>query len=87
MKICSISLIVEETQIKTMTRYHLTPIRMSTTKTKDKFGEDMKKLEPLSTTGAEKATAPHSITFAWKIPWMEEPGGLQSMGSHRVGHD
>ena len=25
--------------------------------------------------------APHSSTFAWKIPWMEEPGGLQSMGS------
>ena len=31
--------------------------------------------------------APHSSTLAWKIPWMEEPGGLQSMGSHRVGHD
>ena len=26
-------------------------------------------------------------TFAWKIPWMEEPGGLQSMGSRRVGHN
>ena len=31
--------------------------------------------------------APHSSTLAWKIPWTEEPGGLQSMGSHRVGHD
>ena len=31
--------------------------------------------------------APHSSTLAWKIPWMEEPGGLQSMGSHRVRHD
>ena len=31
--------------------------------------------------------APHSSTFAWKIPWMEEPGGLQSMGSLRVRHD
>ena len=31
--------------------------------------------------------APHSSTFAWKIPWMEEPGRLQSMGSLRVGHD
>ena len=31
--------------------------------------------------------APHSSTLAWKIPWMEEPGGLLSMGSHRVGHD
>ena len=30
---------------------------------------------------AEKAMAPHSSTFAWKIPWTEEPGGLQSMGS------
>ena len=29
--------------------------------------------------------APHSSTFAWKIPWTEEPGGLQSMGSLRVG--
>ena len=30
---------------------------------------------------AEKAMAPHSSTFAWKIPWMEEPGGLKFMGS------
>ena len=36
---------------------------------------------------SEKATAPHSSTLAWKIPWMEEPGGLQSTGSLRVGHD
>ena len=35
----------------------------------------------------EKAMAPHSSTLAWKIPWMEEPGGLQSMGSLLVGHD
>ena len=35
----------------------------------------------------EKAMAPHSRTLAWKIPWMEEPGRLQSMGSLRVGHD
>ena len=34
----------------------------------------------------EKAMAPHSSTLAWKIPWMEEPGGLQSMGSQRVRH-
>ena len=33
------------------------------------------------------AMAPHSSTLAWKIPWMEEPDGLQSMGSLRVGHD
>ena len=35
----------------------------------------------------EKAMAPHSSTLAWKILWMEEPGGLQSMGSQRVRHD
>ena len=35
----------------------------------------------------EKGMAPYSSTLAWKIPWMEEPGGLQSMGSLRVGHD
>ena len=35
----------------------------------------------------EKAMAPHSSTLAWKIPWMEEPGGLQSMGSLRARHD
>ena len=36
---------------------------------------------------AEKAMATHSSTFAWKIPWAEEPGGLQSKGLQRVGHD
>ena len=35
----------------------------------------------------EKAMASHSSTLAWKIPWMEEPGRLQSMGLLRVGHD
>ena len=35
----------------------------------------------------EKAVAPHSSTIAWKIPWMEEPGRLQSMGSLRVRYD
>ena len=35
----------------------------------------------------DKAMAPHSSTLAWKIPWTEEPGRLQSMGSLRVGHD
>ena len=38
-------------------------------------------------TSLEKATAPHSTTLAWKIPWTEEPGRMQSMGSRRVGHD
>ena len=35
----------------------------------------------------EKAMAIHSSTLAWKIPWTEEPGGLQSMGSRGVGRD
>ena len=35
----------------------------------------------------EKEMATHSSTLAWKIPWTEEPGGLQSMRSQRVGHD
>ena len=35
----------------------------------------------------EKEMATHSSTLAWKIPWMEEPGRLQSMESQRVGHD
>ena len=37
--------------------------------------------------GSEKAMAPHSSTLAWEIPWTEEPGGLQSLGLLRVGHD
>ena len=35
----------------------------------------------------EKEMATHSSIHAWKIPWTEDPGGLQSMGSQRVGHD
>ena len=35
----------------------------------------------------EKAMAPHSSTLAWRIPWMEQPGRLQSMWSLRVGHN
>ena len=41
----------------------------------------------LPTLSLEKAMPPHSSTLAWKIPWMEEPGRLQSMGSLRVRHD
>ena len=37
--------------------------------------------------GMEKERATHSNILAWRIPWMEEPGRLQSMGSQRVGHD
>ena len=35
----------------------------------------------------EKSTATHSSILAWEIPWTEEPGGLQSTGSQRAGHD
>ena len=35
----------------------------------------------------EKGIAPHSSIFAWRIPWAEEPGGLLSIGLHRVGHN
>ena len=40
-----------------------------------------------SRVSSEKAMAPHSSTLAWKIPWTEEPGRLQSMGSRRVRYD
>ena len=43
--------------------------------------------EPACPLQAEKAVAPFSNTLAWKTPWMEEPGRLQSMGSLTVGHD
>ena len=39
------------------------------------------------TNWSEKSVAPHSSTLAWKIPWMKETGGLQSMGSLQVGHN
>ena len=35
----------------------------------------------------QTSMAPHSSALAWKIPWTEEPGRLQSMGLRRVGHD
>jgi len=35
----------------------------------------------------EREMATHSSILAWKIPWIEEPGGIQSMGSQRVGHN
>ena len=46
------------------------------------WGRSLVQEDPL-----EKEMATHSRTLAWKIPWMEEPGRLQSMGLQRVGHD
>ena len=43
--------------------------------------------DPDSIDPTEKGLATYSSILAWKIPWTEEPGGLQSMGSQRVGHD
>ena len=54
------------------------------------FSQTVKNVHYLPDTpwgSAEKAMAPHSSTLAWKIPWTEEPGGLQSMGSLKVRHD
>ena len=53
---------------------------------KEKFKQPINKCKD-SQSLSEKAMAPHSSTLAWKIPWTEEPGRLQSMGSRRVGHD
>ena len=59
-------------------------------------GSDVKRLSTMRETQVqslgwedplEKEMAIHSSTIAWKIPWTEEPGRLQSMGSQRVGHD
>ena len=47
--------------------------------------EEIKKSQSIM--NMEKAMATQSSTLAWKIPWMEEPGWLQSMGSRRVRHD
>ena len=55
------------------------------------FRPDGRKSDWVYLTGSircsEKAMTPHSSPLAWKIPWKEEPGRLQSMGSLRVGHD
>ena len=57
------------------------------------FSDQCKEIEENNRMGktrdlfTEKAMAPHSSTLAWKIPWVEEPGRLQSMGSLRVGNN
>ena len=47
----------------------------------------LKEINLVIVQGWEKAMATQSSTLAWKIPWTEKPGRLQSMGSLRVGHD
>ena len=58
---------------------------ISETKKKKKAGDLF--FKPSRRGPSEKAMAPHSSALAWKIPWTEEPGRLQSMGWLRVGHD
>ena len=65
-------------------RKHRPPGQCS--KPQDSLPKVQPKYLPLSTL-LEKEMAIHSSTIAWKIPWTEGPGGLQSMGSQRVGHD
>ena len=51
------------------------------------WGTGTQRLQRPRSKNLEKEMAAPSSTLAWRIPWREEPGGLQSMGSHRVGHD
>jgi len=74
------------------TRSHMPQLRPSAAKqinikAKEKWQPVGLHLYSCSADVAEKAMAPHSSPLAWKIPWTEEPGRLQSMGSRRVGHD
>ena len=50
------------------------------------MAQTVKRLPAVWETWVQKEMATHSSTLAWKIPWTDEPGGLQSMGSQRVGH-
>ena len=54
---------------------------------KSRGGNRDLKIHLFNLQNAEKAMATHSSTFAWNMPWMEEPGRLQSMGLLRVRHD
>ena len=49
--------------------------------------QEMQVQTPAQEGPLEEGMAIHSSILAWKIPWAEEPGGLESMGSQRVGHD
>ena len=86
----STSLVEQITQVSVYQAY-LTPVHQSSL-----VAQMVKRLPTMRETQVlfrgqedllEKAMAPHSGTLACKIPWMEEPGSLQSMGSQRVRHD
>ena len=54
---------------------------------RETYSEELRTQRQLLRLTLEKAMASHSSTLAWKIPWTKEPGGLQSMGTLRVGQD
>ena len=83
MKRCSTSLITGEMQIRTTMMCHRTLVRMAIIQK----STNNKRCRGCGEKGTLLAMAPHSSTLAWKTPWMEKSGGLQSMGSLRVGHD
>ena len=62
-------------------------VRLNIGKFRPVIFENVSNLNWPNQSRSEKAMAPHSSTLAWKIPWMEEPGGLQSVGLLRVRHD
>ena len=79
----------------THTHTHTLSLSLSLTETSDMF-QMVKSLSKMLETQVrslgqedplEKEMATHSSTLTWKIPWTEEPGRLQFMGSQRVGHD
>ena len=53
----------------------------------DQAGKNLPSTWETQVRSLEKEMATHSSILAWKIPWMEEPGGLQSIGSQRFGHN
>ena len=61
--------------------------RRDTVSTASIVGEHLLTGQEESMLFVDQAMAPHCSTLAWKIPWTEEPGGLQSIGSLRIGHD
>ena len=68
----------------------MTEKNKSSQRNKDILHEEKKRQDErfvIRSNVSKKAMTPHSSTLAWKIPWTEEPGRLQSMGSLRVGHD
>ena len=79
--------LVNDLEECTFTRLHLGKGIEVDEGERSKFGISVFIIYAVPVALLEKAMAPHSSTLAWKIPWTEEPGRLQSMGSLRVGHD